>query len=156
MAAEFLLDFQRVAVVGRNSRHRPTFPVSQFEYAVDPAHRQHAVVQERKRLHHGGWFLPLLDGYVRAWLKKVRFSKEPVVVVSGVEVACGRPMPTPEEISLWVQHYDRGFFTPVALRAMLAELEEDRRHFDWDEEHEREPRLAALRQLLGNEVPPDA
>jgi hypothetical protein len=156
VAAEFLLDFQQVALAGRASKHRPTFPVNQFEFAVDPAHRQHALVQERKRYHHNGWFLPLIDAYVRTWLKKVRFTRMPVVSVSGVEVPCGRAMPTPEEIALWVRHYDSGYFMPAALEAMLAELEEDLRHFDWDEEHERESRLAALRQLLRKEVPSDA
>lgn len=151
---EFLLDFDQVALAGRSSRHRPTFPVAQLEHASNPAHRHHALVQERKRFHHDAWFLPLVDSYVRTWLKKVRFSQPPIISVSGVEVACGKPVEPPDPVIVadWVRHYGSGYFDLAVLRKELLELVEYRRQFAHGKEHEREPRLAALRQLLEKEA----
>lgn len=90
MAAEFLLDFDQVALAGRGSRHRPTFPASQFDHAVDPAVKEHDTLKRHVRFHHDAWFLPLYDSFVRAWLKQVRFRRPPVIAVSGVEVTCSK------------------------------------------------------------------
>jgi hypothetical protein len=158
MAAEFLIDFDQVAQAGRGSRHRPTFRASQFEHATDPAVQNHDTLKRNVRYHHDDWFLPLVDSHVRAWLKKVRFTRPPAVSVSGAEVMCGKlaDPPDPVEVAAWVRHYGTGFFTPGALEEQLLELVEHRRQFAYDQEHEREPRIAALRQVLGKEEPPDA
>ena len=153
---EYLLDFDQVALAGRGSRHRPTFPAKQLAHASNPAYRQHALVEERQRFHHGEWFLPLIDSYVRTWLKKVRFTQPPVISVSGIEVTCSKPVepPDPAEVAQWVLHYESGHFTPGALAEQLLELEQYRRQFAHGKEHEREPRLVALRHLLAGEVVP--
>lgn len=151
--AEFMLDFDQVALAGRSSRHRPTFPARQLEQAI-PNMREAALVRERQRFHHDQWYLPIYDAYVRAWLKKVVFAVPPMVSVSGIEVECSKPVTVnPEEVADWVAHYDSGYFTQGALQQQLAELEDGRRQFSYGKEHERAPRLAALRQLLRKEVP---
>jgi hypothetical protein len=150
---EFLLDFDQVALAGRSSRHRPTFPARQLEQAI-PNMREAALVRERQRFHHDQWYLPLYDAYVRTWLKRVIFSVPPVISVGGIEVECSKTV-SQEEVADWVLHYNSGYFTQGVLQQQFDELEQGTRQFSYGKEHERAPRLAALRQLLGKEVPDD-
>lgn len=54
------------------------------------------------------------------------------------------------EVAGWAQHYAR-HFTRAALEIELESLVPGgQRQFAYGKEHEREPRLAALRQLLAN------
>ena len=152
---DYHIDFDQVAEAGRVSRHRPTFPAGQLAYATDPGAQSCALVKQHVRFHHGAWYLPLYAAHVRTWLKQVRFTQPPVVAVGGVEVTCSQAVepPDPAQVAHWAQHYASGYFTPAALQEQLIELEENRRQFAYGKEHEREPRRAALRQLLGKEAP---
>lgn len=86
----YQLDFEQVALAGRQSRHRPTLPARQ----LTPAQLNSEVVQPRLRYHHEAWHLPLYDAYVRTWLKQQQFAEPPFISVSGVEVVCGKELAT--------------------------------------------------------------
>lgn len=153
----YQLDFEQVAQVGRRTKHRPTFPARQLEQSSDPALRESELVHNVQRFHHGEWFIPLVEAYVRTWLKMVKFTVPPVVVVSGVEVTCSVELlpPSSEQVAAWVRHFDSGFFTPAHWRARLQELQGWISPYEKDY-HDQEAMRQALRQLLEKEVPPDA
>ncbi|MGI4762512.1 MAG: hypothetical protein ACRYF0_17505 [Janthinobacterium lividum] len=88
--SNYQLDFDQVAQVGRNTRHRPTFPLRQLDQAVDKTAGQSYTVQTNMRHHHGEWYLPLYEAHVRAWLKKQQFTEPPVVLAGGVEITCSK------------------------------------------------------------------
>jgi hypothetical protein len=144
----YVLDFNQVAEYGRGTRKRPTFPARMLDFATDPSLRTCQLVQTYQRYHHDQWYLPLVDAYVRAWLKKVHFTKIPVVSVGGLEMAAGREVPT-EEIAQWIAHYSLPQFTRAYLLQQQQELGPDGcRQFNYGKEHERAPRLTAINHLL--------